>query len=162
LREPEANRLRALLSLIIRVSAGVPNDLMIIAGQLRRPELETKLVDLASEAERHLVILVVNGGAGIDSHIEGLVYRDEKWNSVRDLACRMFFIVHSQNARTALAEPGSIVFEVEHDGVLARPERVRAFPAIAFEADEVIEKDRLALEQIHAVATEAPAFRDDH
>src|SRR5689334_3895936 len=37
----------------LRVSAGVPNDLMIIAGSLRRPEPAGELVELAGEAERH-------------------------------------------------------------------------------------------------------------
>src|SRR6185436_16850795 len=39
------------------------DDLMVIARQLRRPQLEGQLVELSCETEGHLVILVVHGGA---------------------------------------------------------------------------------------------------
>jgi hypothetical protein len=46
---------------VVRAGAGVPNDLMILAGELHRPDLDGELVELAREAEGHLIVLVVNG-----------------------------------------------------------------------------------------------------
>ncbi len=135
---------------------------MVIARQLRRPELEGELVELAGEAERHLVVLVVHGRARIDAHVEGFVDRHEERNGVRDFLGGDFLVVHLQDAGAAFAEAGAIVFEVEHDGVLARRERVLAFPAEPLEIEEVVEEHRLALEQIKAIATEAATQGDDH
>ena len=70
--------------------------------------------------------------------------------------------VHLQHAGAALAEAGAVVGEVEHDGVLARRERLLAFPAEALEAEQVVDEHRLALEQVQAVAAEAAALGDDH
>ena len=60
--------------------------------------------------------------------------------------------------------PGAeaVVLEVELDGVLAGRERLRAFPADALQVDQVPEEDRLALEQVEAVAAEAAAGGEDH
>ena len=70
-----------------------------------------------------------------------------------------FLAVHRQHAGAALAEAGAVVVEVEHDGVLARRERLLAFPAEALQVQEVVDEDRLALEQVEAVAAEAAAQR---
>jgi TIR domain len=43
---------------------------VVLARQQRRPELERHLADLAGEAERHLIVLVVNRRAGINADIE--------------------------------------------------------------------------------------------
>ena len=51
------------------------NDLAVRGGQLLRAEFEGQLVELAREAERHLVVLVVYSGAGVHADIEGLVSR---------------------------------------------------------------------------------------
>ena len=50
------------------------------------------------------------------------------------MVCGIFLVadllaIHLEDAGAALAEAGSVVLEVEHDGVLARRERLRAFPA---------------------------------
>ena len=65
--------------------------------------------------------------------------------------------VHLQHAGAALAEAGAIVGEVEHEGVLARRERLLAFPAEPREIQEVVGEHRLALQQVEAVAAEAAA-----
>ena len=70
-----------------------------------------------------------------------------------------FLAVHAQHAGAALAEAGAVVFEVEHERVLARCERLLAFPAEALQIEEVVGEHRLALEQIEAVAAEAAADR---
>src|SRR5262245_9177306 len=116
----------------------VLHDLMVIARQLRRPELECELVELASKAERHLVILVVHWRATIDAHVKGLVYGDEERSGVWDLACNHFLVVHPQGACAALTEAGAVVFEIEHDAVLARRERLLAFPAEPLQAHEIV------------------------
>src|SRR5262249_41011504 len=149
-------------NLIMRVGARMLDKLLIVARELHRPELEGELAELASEAERHLVVLVVDGRAGVDAHIEGLVDGDEEWNGVRDLTGGDLLIVHLQHARAALPEAWTIVFEVEHDGVLARGQHLLAFPAEAFQVEEVVEEHRLALEQVQAIAAEAPPIRDQY
>src|SRR5262249_7773219 len=119
-------------------------------------------VELAGEAEWHLIVLVVDGSPGVDAHVEGLVYGEEERSGVRDLGGRDLFIVHLQNTGAALPEAGSIVSEVEDDGVFAWRERVLAFPAEAFEVDKVIDEHGLALKQVQAKATEAATERDNH
>src|SRR5262245_56980666 len=135
---------------------------MVIAGQLRWPELEGQLVDLAGEAERYLVVLVVHRRAGVDAHVECFVDGYENWNGVRNLLGRNVFAVNHEHAGATLAETGSVVLEVEHDGVLARRERLLAFPAEAFKTNEVVGEHWLALEQVEAIATEAAADGNDH
>ena len=56
----------------------------------------------------------------------------------------------------------SVVLEVELHRVLAGREGLGAFPADALEVDQVPEEHRLALEQVEAVAAEAPAGGEDH
>src|SRR5215510_374184 len=148
--------------LIPRCGEGVLDDLMVIAGQLRWPELEGQFVDLAGEAERHLIVLVVHRRAGVDAHVECFVDGYQEWSGVRNLLGRNLFAVHHEHAGAALAEAGSVVLEVEHDGVLARRERLLAFPAEAFKTDEVVGEHWLALEQVQAIAAKAAAHGDDH
>src|SRR5262249_4172082 len=150
------------VQLIPRSGEGVLDDLMVIAGQLRWPELEGQLVDLAGEAERQLIVLVVDWRAGVDAHVECFVDGYQEWSGVRDLLGRDFSAVHPQDAGAALAEARSIVLEVKHDGVPARRERLLAFPAEAFKTNEVVGKHWLALKQVQAIAAEAAADGDDH
>ena len=56
------------------------NDLAVRGGQLLRAEFEGQLVELAREAEGHLVVLVVYSGAGVHADVEGLV----SWQQERD------------------------------------------------------------------------------
>jgi hypothetical protein len=73
----------------------VPHELLIIAGQLRRPEVECQLVDLPCELERQLVA-VIHPRAGIDADIEGLVDCHEECNRVRDRFGGILFAIHRQ------------------------------------------------------------------
>src|SRR5258706_16393632 len=59
--------------LVFGFGESVLNGLTLVARQLRRPQLESHLVELAGKAERHLVILVVYWRAGIHAGIKGLV-----------------------------------------------------------------------------------------
>ena len=129
---------------------------------LRRPELDGQLVELAGEAERRLVVLVVHARAGIHADIEGLVDRHEGRDGVRDLLAIHFLAVHRQDAGAALGHAGAVVFEVKHDGVFARRERFLAFPAESLHRQEVVGEHRLALQQVEAVAAEAAAERVEH
>ena len=69
--------------------------------------------------------------------------------------------VHRQHAGAALADAGAVVFEVEHDRVLARLASASrcAFPAEPRQIEEVVDEHRLAFEQVQAVAAEAAAQR---
>jgi hypothetical protein len=62
---------------------------------------------------------------------------------VRDFLAGDFLVVQLQDTGTALAEAGSIVCEVENDGVFARRERLLAFPAK--QTHGCLEQDRIAL-----------------
>src|SRR5215475_5543040 len=73
------------LGSIMRVGARVLDDLLIITRELRRPEFERELVQFAGEAERHLVVLVVDGRTGVDAHVEGFIDGQKEWSSVRHL-----------------------------------------------------------------------------
>ena len=83
------------------------------------------------------------------------------------MVCGIFLLgdllaVHPQDAGAALAEAGAVVREVEHDRVLARRERLLAFPAEPLQVEEVVGEHRLALEQVEAVAAEAAAVGHEH
>ena len=84
------------------------------------PSLKVSLSSVAGEAERHLVVVVVDRRAGIDADVEGLVDRHQERDGVRDLLAGDLLAVDLQHAGAALAEAGSVVGEVEHDRVLAR------------------------------------------
>src|SRR5712664_1420163 len=62
------------IGLVARFGAGVLDDPLLVARDLRRSKLVSQLVDLPGELERQL-IAVVHSGAGIDADIEGLVDR---------------------------------------------------------------------------------------
>ena len=60
------------------------------------------------------------------------------------------------------AHAEAVVLEVELQRVLAGRQRLGAFPLHALQVDEVPDEDRLALEQVEAVAGEAAALGDEH
>src|SRR5215831_18855541 len=83
------------------------------------------------------------------------------------MVCRTLLVATSLSStlRTPvppLPKPGPSYLKSNTMMCLPRPERVLAFPAKAFEVDEVIDEHRLALEQVQTIATEASSFRDDH
>ena len=70
--------------------------------------------------------------------------------------------VDAQCAGAALAHAGTVIFPVEFQRVLARRERVFTLPLHALQLDKVPAKDRLALEQIEAIAGEPAAIGHQH
>src|SRR5712671_1424153 len=145
------------------------SGLLLRRRHLRRPEIKGQLVDFAGEAERELVTLV-HRRAGIDPNVEGLVDGHHQWNRVRDLVTGQRLAIDRKYASAALAGPRPIVFEVEHDRVLAWLEPSTqeiaasdaALPAVALEIKEVVNENRLAFEQIEAKAAHAAAQSHDH
>src|SRR4051794_15973022 len=111
------------IRLISRSFERVPHQLLLTARHLRRAKLVGQLVDLAGEAERQLVA-VVHRGAGITADVKGLVDRHQEGNRVRHRLLGDLLAVNREYTGAALAGAGSIVFEVKHDRVLARLERV--------------------------------------
>jgi hypothetical protein len=105
---------------VVRCCARVLDDLLIVARELRRPQFESELIELASEPERHLIVLVVHWRACIDAYIEGFVDGQEERSGMGSCVVSDFLVIHLQDARAALAESWPIIFEIEHDGVLAR------------------------------------------
>src|SRR5271165_3361886 len=138
------------------------NGLSVRGRQLLRPEIEGHLGDFAREAERHLIIVVVHSGAGVHADVEGFVHRYEERNGARNLLVGDFLAVHLQHARAALSNARAVIGEVEHNGVLARRERLIAFPAEPLQIQHVVEEHRLALQQVQTVSAEATALGDDH
>src|SRR6516164_1244388 len=93
--------------------------LFFLGSHLRRDELDRQLVELAGEAERRLVVIVVYPRASIHPDVEGLIDGHEERNGMWDALAGYFLAVHRQRAGAALAEAGTVVFEVEQDGMLA-------------------------------------------
>ena len=83
------------------------------------------------------------------------------------------FAIHLEGASAGPAEAAhvverershaqAVILEVEFDNMLAGRERIRAFPLDAFEVSQIPEEDRLALEQVEAVAAETATGGQDH
>src|SRR5262249_21162060 len=105
-------------------------------------QLDGQLVELAGEAERGLVIIVIHARAGIDSDIKKLVNRHEGRNRVRDALPGDLLAVNRQNPRAALRHAGAVIFEVKHDAMFAGRERILAFPAKTFQSQQVVGEHR--------------------
>ena len=125
--------------LVPRSFERVSNDLLLILRHLRRAKLEGQLVDLAGEAEGQL-IAVVHRRAGVAADVKRFVDGHKKRNRVRDRLCGHQLAIGRQYTGATLARTGSVVLEVEYNGVLARLERIgkqvatanAAFPAVPF------------------------------
>src|SRR6266481_5480209 len=100
------------------------DGLSIRVGQLFGSEVESQLVDGAGEAERQLVA-VVYCRARIAANVKGLIDGHEQWNRVIDLLASQFLAIDRKHAGAAFPGTWSVVFEVEHDSVLARRESIR-------------------------------------
>ena len=88
------------IRLVPRFFKRVAHELLIIAGQLRWPEVECQLVDLPGKLERQL-IAVIHPRAGIDANIEGLVDCHEECNRVRDRFPGVLFAIHRERPGAA-------------------------------------------------------------
>src|SRR5271167_1941306 len=116
---------------------------------------------------------MIDAGPGIESNVKGLVKGHEQRNRVLDGLLGQFLAIHREHAGAAFAGAGTVVFEIKNDGVLARLELATkrvlvdeaanaALPTESFQIEEVVDKDRLAMLQEQAVASEASANRHDH
>src|SRR5439155_3673251 len=144
--------------------------LLFLRGYLRRPEFEGQLVNRASEAERQRVA-VVHPRTGIDANVESLVNGHHQRNRMLECLAGQFLAVNRKHAGAAFAGAGTVVFEVEDERVLARCERLAKYvarqsqttlPAESFQIEEVVNEDRLAFEQVEAIAAEPATQRHDH
>jgi hypothetical protein len=131
------------------------NDLTIVVRQLRGPKLEGQLVELAGEAERHLVILIIHRSARITptSKVSSIVMR-------AGMVCGTFLLATSLSSTfrppgAPFADTGAVICEAKHDGVLARRKRLLAF-------QEVVGEHRLALQKIKPVSTEVATQGGEH
>src|SRR5262249_56796417 len=135
-------------------------------------DFERKLVELAGEAERDLVI-VRNWRAGVRADVEVLVPLQDQRNSALHSLARHLLAVDFEHTTAAAADAAQIVeceradsqpvvFEVELQRVLAWQQCIRSLPAHALKVDEVPQKHRLALEHIEPVTAEAAALGHDH
>src|SRR5262245_58440046 len=114
----------------MRSGESMLNDLMVLARKLLRSKLEGELVELAGEAERHLIVLVVYGRAGIDTHVEGLIDTHEEWNGVGYFPSLNFLIIYLQNACSTFAKARTVIGEVEHHSMFPRWQRLLTFPTV--------------------------------
>src|SRR5262249_45127438 len=126
------------IPLVLRFLERVLHHPAMLCRQLLGPELDGHFGELTGEAERNLVILVVDRRAQVDADIEGLVDRHEKRDRVWDLFVGDRLSIHAQDARAALAEAGPVVGELECDLVFAGRERLWSLPPEPFEIHEVV------------------------
>src|SRR5215471_550044 len=104
--------------LVMRSSAADPNGLTVLVTELLAPEIEGQLGELPGEAERHLVVVVVHWGAGIDAHVEGFVEGHDDRNGMRNFLGGDLAVDDLQHTGSALAEPLPVVGKVELNGKL--------------------------------------------
>src|SRR5215471_18394250 len=147
---------------VARVGPGVPDDLFVIASQLRRAQLDHQLAELAGKTERRLVIFVIYACARINSDVKRLINRKEGGGGVRDRLAGDFVAVNGQDARAALRLAGAIIFEIKYDCMFAGRERLSAFPPEALQRQKIVGEHGFALEQIEAITTEAASERVEH
>src|SRR5262249_32458561 len=133
---------------IIRVSARVLDDLMVLACELLRSEFKGQFGKLSGEAERHLVVLVIHRRSGIHANVERLVESHDERNRMGNFPRGDLAIIDLQYAGAALAEARTIVHEVEYDGMFPGRERLLALPPETFHIDEVVGEHRLAVQQV--------------
>ncbi len=98
---------------------------------------------------------------------------EDEWQCAWHFLCLDNFAIHFERSGTALSQsavatvfdrskPLAVVLEVELDCVAARSQYVGTFPLNPFKVDQVPEKDRLALQKVEAVPSEATAGGDNH
>jgi hypothetical protein len=102
------------------------------------PEFHRQITDLAGEAERYLVVLVVHRRAGVEPDAEGLVPREGERQTARHEVALHHLAVHLQGAGAAFTESRAVVLPVEFERVLVRRERLLALPLHALQLNGVI------------------------
>src|SRR4029077_11402219 len=126
--------------------------LLVLCAKLRRTGLDGQLVDRALEREWRQIILVVHSCAGIHTDIEGLVNYLLESNRVFLLSGSDLLSVYLEDTSAALGDAGAIIGIIEHDGVLARGERLLTFPAVLREREHIVVEHRLAFEQVESIS----------
>jgi len=138
---------------------------LVLGRELRSVDRDGQLVKLARELERYLIVLVVDRRAGIGANVEGLVpLQNERQRTLHSLVGHDL-AVNLEHAGAGPAdathvverergEAQAIVLEVELKPMLARRERLCAFPALPLQVDQVPDEDRLALQQVEPPARE--------
>jgi hypothetical protein len=76
-----------------------------------------------------MIVLVIDTGARVYSHVEGLVSHQKEGDGVRLLFSGDDVAIDFQYAAAAFAKAGAIVRMVKSDPVLARSERIRPLPS---------------------------------
>src|SRR5277367_1367381 len=124
--------------------------------------MKSQLVDRTVECERHLVILFVHRRASVQTNVEGLINRHQKWDRSRHLLGVDDLSIYLQHAGAALRDAGAVVGEVEHDRVLTRGEWLRVLPMELHKFETVVVEYRLALEYVQPKPAEAAALGGNH
>ena len=153
---------------VLRRVLGLHQLLLVLVG---RHGAETAIVSLsicAGEGERHLIIVVVDRGAGVGADVEGLIpcrisgtVRSIVWVATPSPSTLSMPVpprpipLMSLNAR--VANPSPSYLKSNSSRVLARRQRPRPLPAHPLEVEQVPDEDRLALQQVQTIAAEAPA-----
>src|SRR4029077_11819245 len=146
--------------------------LLVLRRQLRWLYRDRQLVDLACERERDLIIAIIHRRTGFRANVESFVDWQNQRHRALHFLRRNDVAVHSQGSGAATAdsahvvegkrsEAETVVFEIEHDGVLAGRKRLLALPADAVEAEQVPSEDRLAFQEVHPIPAEPPTFGDN-
>src|SRR5215475_13447047 len=160
----------ALLARLIIALAQRVHDALLRLGHLLRLELEGELVELAGEAERHVVPVFEEADrrAGIHADIKALIPLEGEGNRVLHGLLVHLLAVHAQRAGAAFAEAAAVELEIEDERVLTGRE-FGACPCRALEIEEVVQEHRfasadaeLAFAKKKAVAAECPALGHDH
>src|SRR4051794_39257662 len=93
-----------------------PQFVLVFRGQLHWTKLEGQLVDHAIEAERRLVVIVVDRRSRVATNVEGLVAHRQERDRMWDLLVRDLLAIHSQQPGAALSKAGAVIGEVKLDG----------------------------------------------
>jgi hypothetical protein len=102
----------------------------------------------------------LNAAPRIHADIERLIVRQHESDGVWNRPCRHFRAIDRQDARAALGQTREVIGKIEYDRVLAGPERLWGFPAIALDSQQVVEEHRLALEQVQPISIGFAAIGD--
>src|SRR6266545_1122907 len=135
---------------------------LLFGGHLFGADLHRQLVKFTSKRERDLVVFLIHRSACINADAERLTPGKAAAETVRHWMAVRSLAVHLECAGTALAQPRTVILPVELKRVFAGRKRVLALPLHHFELDQVPSEDRLALQQIEAVAAEVTAIGDQH
>src|SRR5262249_23320148 len=117
-----------------------------LACQLCRLELDRDFRDRASEAEWHLIILIIHWRAGVQTHIKRLIPHEADGQPGRHGMTVEYYAIRLQGSGTALAQAWAIIFPVELKRVLAWCKCIVALPFDTLHVEQVPGEYGLAFE----------------